>query len=352
MGLEELYLSGNHIAVISSHAFQLLSTLVILNLARNNIREINDEGFAGLLRVEEMHLEDNKLVTVPTSALSESVNLKKLFIGKNLFQEISGNAFLKNINLDTIIISHCQQLMEIKAKAFKSNVLLKTIVISDNHNLKNIDQNAFNQNMQVENVDFTRNELCSLSEKLLKWNSVITFQLSGNLWHCDCELKWLQETIIKVVNDTKASVRIIKCFSPIDLWDHDIVTANVLGCEMVPNSKQSQSRVDHKPYELNESSIVHIVTIIFATLVVTVVVFSALMCVVIKWKKKTEDNSLSNHSETSRGTDISYYQVGSNDYISTVKRTNSLHILPSQYFIRPSVDNEVLWKDDLSELTL
>merc|ERR1711892_824572 len=352
MGLEELYLSGNHIAVISSHAFQLLSTLVILNLARNNIREINDEGFAGLLRVEEMHLEDNKLVTVPTSALSESVNLKKLFLGKNLFQEISGNALLKNINLDMINISHCQQLMEIKASAFKSNILLKTIMISDNHNLKNIDQNAFNQNMQVENIDFTRNELCSLSEKLLKWKSVKTFQLSGNLWHCDCELKWLQETIIKVVNDTKASVRIIKCFSPNDLWDHYIVTVYIPDCEMAPTSKQSQSRVDHIPYELNESFIVHIVTVIFATLVLTVVVFGAMMCMVIKWKKKAEENSLSNHSENSRGTDISYYQVGSNDYISAVKRTNSLHILPSQYFIRPSVDNEVLWKDDLSELTL
>merc|ERR1711892_1615423 len=119
MGLEELYLSGNHIAVISSHAFQLLSTLVIRNLARNDIREINDEGFAGLLRVEEMYLEDNQLVAIPTSALSESVNLKKLFLGKNLFQEISENALLKNINLDMINISHCQQLMDIKAGAFK-----------------------------------------------------------------------------------------------------------------------------------------------------------------------------------------------------------------------------------------
>ena len=69
----------------------------------------------------------------------------KLFLGQNLFKEISENVLSKNINLSILNISNCPHLIEIKAAASQRKILQKTIVIADNPYLSEIDQNAFNK---------------------------------------------------------------------------------------------------------------------------------------------------------------------------------------------------------------
>jgi len=342
--LKELNLSGNKISVISSHAFQLLSTLVILNLARNNLRKINDEGFDGLISVKEMYLEDNELHKLPTGALSKIINLNTINLSENPIKNVSKNALVKNIKLIALNISHCPQLSEIKAGAFKSNILLKTIEISDNQNLKYIDQNAFNPNTQVESLDLSRNLLNSLSENLLDWHSVKRLQLSQNVWHCDCDIKWLRGTIFNIINNTElTSIRKIKCFSPKNLFDHDLVTADIPDCRQLITSKQTEPQND----ELDEAFIVYIATVTFATLTVAVVVFSAFFCFCCRCRRKSQNNALYHASETSRGTDITYYQIESTREPPTITDTSHKHSTPSHYVIRPAEENE----NDLIEKT-
>ena len=131
--------------------------------------------------------------------------------------------------------------MEIKAGAFKCNQCLRRVVISDNHDLEHIDSEAFDKELKVESLDFRRNRLSSLSEHLLDWSYVKFLQLSENLWHCDCDMKWLQQTIFNIVNNTQTSVRIVKCYSPNHIWDHDIVTADIDECNKSIKSEHSKT---------------------------------------------------------------------------------------------------------------
>ena len=111
-------------------------------------------------------------------------------------------------------------------------------MISDNPDLENIYSKAFDEDVQVESVVYRRNSLSSLSEHLLNWSYVKILQLSDNLWHCDCDMKWLQQTIFNIVNNSQTSVRIIKCYSPNHLWDHDIVTAEIGDCNQVKKTEK------------------------------------------------------------------------------------------------------------------
>ena len=55
-----------------------------------------------------MYLEDNALNKVPTDAISQVINLKKIVLGQNLLKEIPENALSGNIKLKLLKISQCQ----------------------------------------------------------------------------------------------------------------------------------------------------------------------------------------------------------------------------------------------------
>jgi len=348
INLVELNLSGNTISVISSLALQSLSSLVSLNLARNNLEKIDEEGLHGLNSVTDLYLEDNDFNKLPTKALSKVINLDKLVLGQNPFQIISHNALIGNINLKAINISHCPQLTEIESGAFKDNILLRTIVISDNANLHTIASDAFDDGTEVESLDLRRNCLNSLSEDLIDWKYVKNLQLSENLWQCDCDLKWLQKTIFNIVNNTQASVRIVKCFYPNFLWDRDVVSANIEDCD---NASRS-AKLNNTPEEFDEAHIVFIVTLVFASFVVVVVIFSAVVCICLRCRQRSSERSSCNASDTSRGTDVSYYQVGRHVYASPVIHAKNVQNLPQQYLLAPWDESDKLCQEEEFHRTL
>lgn len=349
INLVELDLSGNNIRVISSFALPSLASLVILNLAHNKIMEIDEEGFHGLNNLEDMHLEDNKLDKVPTNALCGLINLKKIVLGQNPLKEIRERALSGNQNLQLLNISHCQQMNEIKAGAFTSNHHLRTVVISDNPDLEHIDSKAFSRDIKVTSLDLRRNRLSSLSEHLLDWSYVKILQLSENLWHCDCDMKWLQETIYNIMNNTATSVRIIKCFSPNHLWDHDIVTADIEDCQSVTESEKLKTE-ESVPDEI---SVIFIVTLVIATLIVSIVISSGIICIFVCCRRRSSTRSAAcNTSDTSRDTDVSYYQVGHQIYASPVINNKNVQNLSPHYLLRTWDESDILYQDDASQRSM
>ena len=184
----------------------------------------------------------------------------------------------------------------------------------------------------------------------LNFYSLKTLTLSENIWHCDCEIKWLQQVIFSIINSTQGSVRIIRCFSPNNLWESDLATVNIPQCNVSSTSEQYQPRIDKSTHELDEAFIVYIVTVVFATLVITVVLFSAAIFIFIQCKKQPQDNASCNASDTSRGTDVSYYQVGKHVYASSV--INPIKVGPSKYLSNVCDESDILWEDVSNERTL
>ena len=241
---------------------------------------------------------------------------------------------------------------EIRADAFRRNTLLRTVVISDNHDLEHIDSEAFDKDVKVESVDFRRNRLSSLSEHLLNWNYLKILQLSENLWHCDCDMKWLQQTIFNIVNNTQTSVRIVKCYSPNHLWEHDLVTAEIDECKKVTNSEKLKTE-ESELSDTDEISVIFVLTVVFATLVVSIVISIASICIFLRCRRRSSTRSPScNTSDTSRDTDVSYYQVGNLIYSSTVINNKNIQNLAPQYLLRTWDETDILYQEDASQGTM
>jgi Leucine-rich repeat (LRR) protein len=90
VNLKRLNLSNNQIEVINDEAF-IVPNLTDLDLSFNRIRNLGENSFKGLSKIEEINLSNNE---------SEEVNVK--FATKNL----STLCFLMKINSIGVLIKH------------------------------------------------------------------------------------------------------------------------------------------------------------------------------------------------------------------------------------------------------
>ena len=210
-------------------------------------------------------------------------------------------------------------------------------MIIDNPYLRYIDQNAFNKNTQVENLNLKSNQLTFLSENLLDWNSLRSLDLSDNMWDCDCNLAWLQNTIKNLVNSSQARVKIVRCFSP--LLGTDIVDVEIRGCEGEDTNQETITT------ELDGAMLVIVATIICSTVVITLIMISAIVCICMKCRN-TQDSESYNTSQYTEETEEYCYTIPTQqeeDYV----------LLPSQYTLQyHSALNNKNIQDDISDRTL
>ncbi|XP_018617340.2 leucine-rich repeat-containing G-protein coupled receptor 4-like isoform X2 [Scleropages formosus] len=99
--LQALTLALNRITSVPDHAFANLSSLVVLHLHNNRIREIGKNSFSGLDNLETLDLNFNNLVTFP-EAIEALPKLKELGFHSNGIAVIPERAFLRNTLLRTI----------------------------------------------------------------------------------------------------------------------------------------------------------------------------------------------------------------------------------------------------------
>ena len=76
--LEKLYLRSNKLTKIESNTFQHLTKLKKLNLSENQIEQIDVDGFKGLDNLEKLNLSDNKLSVVESKSFQHFKNIKNI----------------------------------------------------------------------------------------------------------------------------------------------------------------------------------------------------------------------------------------------------------------------------------
>nr|XP_046205141.1 leucine-rich repeat-containing G-protein coupled receptor 4-like isoform X1 [Oncorhynchus gorbuscha] len=99
--LQALTLALNHITHIPNNAFANLSSLVVLHLHNNRIKEIGESCFTGLENLETLDLNFNNLMTFP-EAIQALPKLKELGFHSNDIAAVPEGAFHKNPLLRTI----------------------------------------------------------------------------------------------------------------------------------------------------------------------------------------------------------------------------------------------------------
>ncbi|XP_043481316.1 toll-like receptor Tollo [Leptopilina heterotoma] len=161
MDATRLYLDGNDLRVISSHAFIGRKKLKVLFLNNSNIEIVQNRSFNGLRELEDLHLQDNGI------------------------RELRGHEFE---GLESLKILHLE-----------------------NNRLTMIGNGTFVSLVSLRILRLNGNRLMKLSVWSLPTSIEVT--LAGNLWSCDCDYlkdfrKWIQSPKV-IVTDVKE----LECFT-------------------------------------------------------------------------------------------------------------------------------------------
>ena len=106
MDVTELYLDGNNIPSLSSHAFIGRKNLKVLHLNQSNIEIINNRTFNGLKSLQILNLKNNRLTQLFGYEFERLVDLKELYLSYNHISIVANNTFLALKSLQILHLDH------------------------------------------------------------------------------------------------------------------------------------------------------------------------------------------------------------------------------------------------------
>ncbi|EEB11359.1 toll, putative [Pediculus humanus corporis] len=199
MDATQLYLDGNDLQAIGSHAFIGRKKLKILYMNSSNIEIIHNRTFNGLKELELLRLDNNNLQELNGQEFEGLENLRQLYLQNNKIVSINNDTFLPLRHLEILRL--------------------------DNNKIKYF-------------------AVWHLSP------SLTSVSLSNNHWSCECEYtdrfrEWI-ETSRKTITDLSS----IKCMKPTNRTDvfeigFFIVNDNSTSCEIEPIIENTINMTDH-----------------------------------------------------------------------------------------------------------
>lgn len=129
MEATQLYLDGNNIKILPSHAFIGRKRLKILYLNSSNIEIIHNRTFNGLKELEVLHLDYNSLTMVEGQEFNGLDNLRELYLNNNKIKSIGKEMFN---HMSRLKILHLQHNRLVSLQVWQINVAVTTISLSYN----------------------------------------------------------------------------------------------------------------------------------------------------------------------------------------------------------------------------
>lgn len=129
MEATQLYLDGNDIKMLPSHAFIGRKRLKILYLNSSNIEIIHNRTFNGLRELEVLHLDHNSLTTIEGQEFNGLDNLRELYVNNNKIKAIGKEMFN---HMQKLQILHLHHNALVTLSVWKINRAITTITLSYN----------------------------------------------------------------------------------------------------------------------------------------------------------------------------------------------------------------------------
>uniref|UniRef100_A0A1B0AIA0 LRRCT domain-containing protein n=1 Tax=Glossina pallidipes TaxID=7398 RepID=A0A1B0AIA0_GLOPL len=164
--LQELHLNHNKIGQITSKTFIGLSALSVLNLRGNLLAELEDTTFSPLGKLEELNLGQNRISRISAKALEGLINLKVLYLDDNTLTSVPASECFRSIpNLAELYLG-TNSFMTIPAEAFSE---LKGLTRLDlkGAGLHNISAEAMRGLEGVRYLDLSDNRLQHIPQAAL-----------------------------------------------------------------------------------------------------------------------------------------------------------------------------------------
>ncbi|GAU88683.1 hypothetical protein RvY_01333 [Ramazzottius varieornatus] len=189
--LKELYLTNSQLESIGHRTFYYLSsTLQVLNLANNNIMDINENNFRNLSVLTHLHLDHNKISHLHSAVFNYQRSLKVLTVSNNRITDLGTRFLLQELPvLEVLDISgnpiggkkidpHIESIPEL---IFQDVPNLRKVSLA-NTNIEKIPFSAVAKYCRnLEDLDVSNNKITTISDKqfnLIK--SLRRLNLAGN----------------------------------------------------------------------------------------------------------------------------------------------------------------------------
>lgn len=164
--LKEIYLKSNNLIQMPHLLFHRIEHLQVLDLSLNQLtsRHINNETFAGLVRLIILNLSHNALTRIDTKTFKELYFLETLDLRNNSIGYIDDNAFEPLSNLHTLILAE-NRMHALSDKLFNGPKLLSKLTLSNNL-ISCLEPNIFNSSSALKELDLSSNQLQEVPEAL------------------------------------------------------------------------------------------------------------------------------------------------------------------------------------------
>ena len=149
---------------------ELLKTINYLNLSSQDIDAISPNDLQGLTELKTLHLNNNRLKSIPADLFEETPNLRILRLDHNEINELDSDVFTDVPELFILDLSH-NNLSEISEELLQPLILLTVLNLSHN-NLKDINPDCLDNLVSLAKLYLNHNQLETIPKRLLTnlWN--------------------------------------------------------------------------------------------------------------------------------------------------------------------------------------
>ncbi|XP_057312142.1 insulin-like growth factor-binding protein complex acid labile subunit [Hydractinia symbiolongicarpus] len=182
--LEYLSITDSHLELIHLPAFDDLKRMRYLHLERNKLksipREVEPMTFKNI-KVDNLFLDDNKLRNLECYTFYSLYELESLTLSNNTISIIQKNAFKRGeriCNMKTLEVS-CNIIEKIENGTFEGCTILETIHLNKN-NISKIEGNVIAPAKSLKNIYLQNNNLRSIKPNTFNLPKVLNIRLSSN----------------------------------------------------------------------------------------------------------------------------------------------------------------------------
>lgn len=162
--IETVYLNRNKIKRIKNNVINN-TYIADLNLANNEISNIEDGAFKNLPNLQDLNLNNNRLTNMNfVNAINQ--NLRKLYISSNRISKLP-SAGITAVRKVEILKLDNNNIDDLKNNTFSSLRYLKLLQL-DNNDINTIEDSTFNGVQCLEALNLAGNSLTKISNKMFK----------------------------------------------------------------------------------------------------------------------------------------------------------------------------------------
>jgi Leucine-rich repeat (LRR) protein len=203
------------------------NSLVELDLSSNRIRRFSLCSTCHLPNLELLDLSSNQLLTICPDWFKMFPSLASFDASYNPVSVITGHTFAVCSQLVTLSLSHLDRLQSVDSDAFVGLKQLHTLSLSHNKLLNILHADTFCHVADLSQLELNSNNLSSLPASALSClGSLQTLLVTDNPWSCDCGIKDLQDTLVRL--DLGHDVT---CHSPASVKGLALLNVSVSGSE-------------------------------------------------------------------------------------------------------------------------